>query len=53
MSCALQVFTVDFLGAEQPGVPVWDTRAPKSLADSLDQIHPALLGQAEVSWPLK
>jgi len=48
---AFQVFTVDFLAAEQHGAPVWNPRVPKSLAGSLDRIYPALLRQPEVTWP--
>jgi hypothetical protein len=48
---AFQVFTVDFLAADQHGAPVWNPRTPKSLADSLDRIYPTLLGQPDLSWP--
>jgi hypothetical protein len=48
---AFQVFTVDFLAAEQHGAPVWNPKPPAPLAESLVRIWPPQLVVADVSWP--
>jgi hypothetical protein len=47
----LQVFTVDFLAAEQHGAVVWNTRVPDSLAQALIRIWPQQLAPSDVIWP--
>jgi len=48
---AFQVFTVDFLAAEQHGADVWNTHVPESLAQALIRIWPQQLMTRDVSWP--
>jgi hypothetical protein len=48
---AFQVFTLDFLAAEQHAADVWNTRTPQSLTQSLIRIWPQLLGTTDISWP--
>jgi hypothetical protein len=46
-----QVYSVDFLAAEQHGAPVWNPRPPAPLDGSLARIWPPQLVVQEVSWP--
>jgi hypothetical protein len=48
---AFQVFTIDFLAAEQHGAPVWNKRPPEPLAESLVRVWPPQLVVGDVSWP--
>jgi hypothetical protein len=48
---AFQVFSVDFLAAEQQRAEVWNTKVPKSLASHLVRIWPEPLVRPDVSWP--
>lgn len=48
---AFQVFTVDFIAAEQHRADVWNTRPPAVLAPALLRIWPHLLGVRSISWP--
>ena len=48
---AFQVFTVDYLAAEQHGAPVWNPKPPEPLAGSLPRIWPRQLVVPDVSWP--
>jgi len=48
---AFQVFTVDFLAAEQHRALVWNTHVPDSLTHSLTRIWPQPLAPRDISWP--
>jgi hypothetical protein len=48
---AFQVFTVDYVAADQHQASAWNDHAPASLAQALPRIWPPLLAQPEVSWP--
>ena len=48
---AFQIFTVDFVAAEQHGAPVWNQAPPASLIEALARIWPPQLNVADVSWP--
>jgi len=48
---AFQVFTVDFLAAEQHGADLWNTHVPESLARHLVRIWPQLMVTPDVAWP--
>jgi len=49
---AFQVFSVDFLAAEQHGAILWNTRVPESLDQHLVRIWPPLQPVTPiVSWP--
>jgi hypothetical protein len=48
---AFQVFSVDFLQAEQHVAVVWNTRVPRSLAGHLTRIWPEPLAVADLQWP--
>lgn len=48
---AFQVFTVDFLAAEQHGAVVWNTHVPDSLAQALYRIWPQQPATRDISWP--
>jgi len=48
---AFQVFTVDFLTADQRRAVQWNTHVPDSLADALTRIWPQPLAPAHISWP--
>ncbi len=48
---ALQVFTVDFVAAEQHRAASWNTKVPASLAQVLIRIWPPSPLPREVSWP--
>jgi hypothetical protein len=47
---AFQVFTVDYVAADQHQGSAWNDHALASLAQALTRIWP-LLGQQEISWP--
>lgn len=44
-----QVFTVDYVAAEQHGAEPWNTRVPEHLDEALTRIWPPL--GRDVSWP--
>lgn len=46
-----QVYSVDFLAAEQHGAPVWNTKPPAPLDGSLARIWPQQDAVRPVSWP--
>lgn len=46
-----QVFTVDYVAADQHQASLWNDHVPASLAQALPRIWPPLLRQQEVSWP--
>jgi hypothetical protein len=49
---AFQVFSVDFLAAEQHGATLWNTHVPESLNRHLDRIWPPLEPVTPaVAWP--
>jgi hypothetical protein len=48
---ALQVFTVDYVAADQRQASAWNDHAPASLAQALPRIWPPLLGQPDITWP--
>jgi hypothetical protein len=48
---AFQVFSVDFLAAEQHAAPVWNPRPPAPLREGLPRIWPPLLGTCDLRWP--
>jgi hypothetical protein len=48
---AFQVFTVDYVVADQHGAVVWNTQPPPSVRESVPRIWPHLLGARAVSWP--
>ncbi len=48
---AFQVFTVDYVAADQHQASAWNDHTPSSLAQALFRIWPPLLRQPEVSWP--
>lgn len=48
---AFQVFTVDYVAADQYHASAWNDHVPSSLAQALSRIWPLLLGRQEVSWP--
>lgn len=48
---AFQVFTVDFLAAEQHRALVWNTHVPDSLTHALTRIWPQPLAPRDISWP--
>src|SRR6266566_472168 len=48
---AFQVFTVDFLAAEQHSATLWNTHAPKLLARHLVRIWPEQTVTPDVAWP--
>jgi hypothetical protein len=50
---AFQVFSVDFLAAEQHKAEVWNTHVPGSLSGHLVRIWPKQLVTPGVSWPLQ
>jgi hypothetical protein len=50
---AFQVFTVDFVAAEQHRAVVWNTHVPASLEQSLIRVWPPQLVTPDVSWPPK
>jgi hypothetical protein len=48
---AFQVFSVDFLAAEQHNAVVWNTRPPVSLSGHLLRIWPKQLTTPDIAWP--
>ena len=48
---AFQVFTVDYVAADQHQASLWNTDAPPSLAQALSRIWPQLLAPQEIFWP--
>jgi hypothetical protein len=48
---AFQVFTVDFLAAEQHGADLWNTHVPDSLTHALTRIWPQQLVPRDLTWP--
>jgi hypothetical protein len=48
---AFQVFTVDYIAADQHGAPVWNTRPPVPLRDALPRIWPPQLVVPDIKWP--
>jgi hypothetical protein len=48
---AFQIFTVDFLAAEQHGAPVWNTRPPETMKHELARIWPRQLHSSDLAWP--
>jgi hypothetical protein len=48
---AFQVFSVDFLAAEQHGADVWNTQLPADLAAHLVRVWPQQLLGREITWP--
>jgi hypothetical protein len=49
---ALQVFTVDYVTAEQDHAAQWNDHVPASLAQALPRIWPPLATQQDLLWPL-
>ncbi len=48
---AFQIFTVDFLAAEQHHADVWNTHVPDSLANALIRIWPQQPMTRDIAWP--
>ncbi len=48
---AFQVFTVDFLAADQHRALAWNNHVPDSLAHALTRIWPQPLVPRNISWP--
>jgi len=48
-----QVFSVDFLAAEQHQAKIWNTHVPASLSKHLVRIWPKQLVTPDVSWPMQ
>jgi hypothetical protein len=48
---AFQVFTVDFLAADQHRAVAWNTHAPDSLTHALTRIWPQQLVPCDITWP--
>jgi hypothetical protein len=48
---AFQVFTVDYIAADQHQASAWNDHTPASLAQALLHIWPPHLRQPKVSWP--
>jgi hypothetical protein len=48
---AFQVFTVDFLAAEQHGAVLWNTHVPDTLAHALTRIWPQQPARRDIIWP--
>ncbi len=48
---AFQVFTVDFIAADQHGADQWNTHPPPSLVQALTRIWPQLLAPRDIVWP--
>lgn len=46
-----QVFTIDFVAAEQHGAVVWNDRVPDTLSRALIRIWPQQPGTADLAWP--
>ena len=46
---ALQVFTVDFVAADEHGAVAWNANVPSSLRSTVDRIWPSRAG--EIAWP--
>jgi hypothetical protein len=49
---AFQVFTVDYIAAEQHGAVVWNTHVPETMAQALTRIWPQQPDTCDVTWPL-
>jgi hypothetical protein len=48
---AFQVFSIDFLAAEQHGAGLWNTHVPEALSDALARIWPPFVPAPPVEWP--
>jgi hypothetical protein len=48
---AFQVFTLDFISAEQHGAPSWNRNPPKSLMQALPRIWPPQPTAQPLAWP--
>lgn len=48
---AFQVFTVDFIAAEQHGAPSWNSNPPEPLRKALPRIWPRRSDTLPVAWP--
>jgi hypothetical protein len=48
---AFQVFTIDFLAADQHGAPVWNSGPPEALRKALPRIWPQQPSDPDVNWP--
>lgn len=48
---AFQVFTVDYIAAEQHGAVVWNTHVPDTLAQALTRIWPQQPHTPTITWP--
>ena len=48
---AFQVFTVDYIAAEQHGAVIWNTHVPDTLATALARIWPQHPDTRDITWP--